>query len=350
MKKISVIIPCYNVERWIDRCMKSIAVQTFGIENLEVICVDDASTDSTWEHLQKWEQQYPDNVLLIRQAVNQRQGAARNLGLQYASSDWIAFVDADDWLEADYFERLYDPVMRFACDMVSCGWGRDTSESLTYFDDIYRKESNEEHYIVADTTEITRLLLVRSKFIDTGVWGKIIRKNMILEHHMFFPENLTYEDMYWRPLLDIYAKGIYLIDEKLYHYFENSCSTVLSLNADHHMDWITMQMKIWTEYHKRGLWDEYHEEIEFALLADAVGFLKLLVLRYEKPSFSIFQLEKNMIRQYVSDYRRNKYVSNITEVEIHDIFLKMLYSDLDKKGFQDIVEDIKNAQNTEVRK
>ena len=349
MKKISVIIPCYNVEHWIDRCMQSIAAQTFGMEKLEIICVDDASTDNTWVHLQEWEQLYPDNVLLIQQNVNRRQGAARNLGLQYASADWIAFVDADDWLEADYFERLYGPVTRFACDMVSCGWGRDASASLGYFEDIYRKESNEEHYLVADTAEITRLMLVRSQFIDTGVWGKLIRRHLILEHQMFFPEDLTYEDMYWRPLLDIYAKGIYLIDEKLYHYFENPCSTVLSLNADHHMDWITVQMKKWADYHKRRIWEEYQEELEFGLLVSAVGFLKLLVLRYEKPSFSLFQLEKNVIQQYVPDYRKNKYISSITEVEIQDIFLNMLYSDQNKKEFQDMVEKIKNSQNTDIK-
>ena len=82
MKKISVIIPCYNVERWVDRCLTSIIRQTTGINELEIICIDDASTDNTWEHLQEWEQRYPENILLIRQEVNRRQGTARNIGLR----------------------------------------------------------------------------------------------------------------------------------------------------------------------------------------------------------------------------------------------------------------------------
>ena len=110
MKKISVIIPCYNIAPWIDRCMASIAVQTIGLDDLEVICIDDASTDGTWEHLQRWERKFPDHILLIRQDVNRRQGAARNLGLQYASAPYIAFVDGDDQLEPDYFEQLYAPI------------------------------------------------------------------------------------------------------------------------------------------------------------------------------------------------------------------------------------------------
>lgn len=130
MRKISVIIPCYNVASYVDRCITSIVVQTIGIDNLEIICIDDASTDHTWEHLQKWEQKFPENILLIRQEVNRRQGAARNVGLQYASADWVAFVDADDWLEPDYFEQLYAPVTQFECDVVSCDWRRDVSSSL----------------------------------------------------------------------------------------------------------------------------------------------------------------------------------------------------------------------------
>ena len=63
MNKISVIIPCCNVERWIDRCMTSITSQTIGMGNLEIICVDDASADDTWGHLKEWERSFPENVL-----------------------------------------------------------------------------------------------------------------------------------------------------------------------------------------------------------------------------------------------------------------------------------------------
>lgn len=70
MPKISIIIPCYNVASYIDRCMTSIVAQTMGMDSLEIICIDDASTDDTWAHLQRWERLLPDQVLLIRQEVN----------------------------------------------------------------------------------------------------------------------------------------------------------------------------------------------------------------------------------------------------------------------------------------
>lgn len=77
-------------------------------------------------------------------------------------------------------------------------------------------------------------------------------------------------------------------------------------------------------------------------LTDAVAFFKMLVLRYEEPSFSLFQLEKNLIRQYVPDYRNNKYISVISEIEQQAILLRTLYSNPSKKEFQDIVETVKN--------
>ena len=102
MAKISIIIPCYNVAEYIDRCLNSIISQTIGLEALEIICIDDASTDNTWQKLQQWEHSYPEQILLVHCDNNARQGTARNIGLSYASSLWISFIDSDDWIEPDY--------------------------------------------------------------------------------------------------------------------------------------------------------------------------------------------------------------------------------------------------------
>ena len=75
-EKISVIIPCYNVEKYIDRCLASVARQTIGIEKLEIICVNDASTDGTWQKLSAWERKYPQNILLVDCAQNGKLGRA----------------------------------------------------------------------------------------------------------------------------------------------------------------------------------------------------------------------------------------------------------------------------------
>ena len=334
MKKITVIIPCYNVARWIDRCMMSVAVQTIGMDNLEIICVDDASTDGTWEHLQKWEQSFPDQVLLIRQEGNRRQGAARNLGLQYASADWVAFVDADDWLEPDCLEELYAPVGSYICDVVACGMAQDSSRSLEYFKEEDRG-SGQGRYIRSDTRE-RKKEAVLTKPLGFTAWAKLIRKSLLLEHQLYFPEGLAYEDNYWIPLLHIYADYLYVTEKKLYHWFVHDASTIHSKNGSHHIDRATIQMMKWEDYGKRGLLQPYREELEYDFLYYAVCFMKTLVFYHDHPSFSHYQLEREIVCQRIPGHIMDLYADTFSGIE--GILFQGLCHPLDKTGFEALVE------------
>lgn len=338
MKKISVIIPCYNVAPYIDRCMMSIVTQTIGVDDLEIICVDDASTDDTWAHLQRWEQQFTNSIILIRLDVNRRLGAARNIGFSYASAEWISFVDADDWLEPDYFELLYRPVEIYKVEVVVCGIREDTSESLTFFSNADRCGEKDEYYI-ADEKRITKMW-IRYKILGSSSCAKIIHRDLIINHNLFFVEGLVYEDHHWIPLLHIYATHAYVIGEKLYHYYHNIHSIVRSKNEDYHIDWVTVQMLKREDYRRRGLFQEFREELEEDALDDAVGFMKMLILRYDQPSFSLFQLEKEFIQQFIPDYKSNAYVDDY--IGLATTFLEMLYSFVSKSEFQRIVEQLKD--------
>lgn len=336
MKKISVIIPCYNVSAYIDRCMTSVTRQTTGMDSLEIICVDDASTDDTWKYLQKWEQMYPDDILLIRQEVNRRQGAARNLGLQYATAEWITFIDADDWLEKDYFERLYDPILKYGCDVSFCEWKTDTSNALTYFMQEEKEREPEDHYFTADTDE-KRKKWIGNRILGDSPCGKIIRKSLLMDCRIFFPEDLAYEDMYWAPLLHVYAKSAYKVKESLYHYFVGNSSTVRSRNSDYHIDWISVQLIKWNDYSERGLMKKYPKELEQDVLNDAACFLKTLVLRYDDPPFSLFLLEREWIMQHIPNHKENPYLVNCAE--IFSVLLDALYSPMNKEEFRIFVEE-----------
>ena len=123
--KINVIVPCYNVEKYIDRCLDSVVGQTIGLDKLEIICVNDASTDGTWDRLSAWEKRYPLNIRLINCPRNGAQGRARNIGLSHAFGSYITFLDADDWMEKDAYERAWRAMKDYNCDIVRYGWIRD---------------------------------------------------------------------------------------------------------------------------------------------------------------------------------------------------------------------------------
>lgn len=337
MKKISVIIPCCNVERWIDRCMTSIAVQTMGIGDLEIICIDDASTDGTWERLQKWEQSFPENVLLIRLEENKMPGAARNIGLQYASAEWIAFVDADDWLEPDYLELLYAPTKDYTCDVVVCGWVLDYAENLVYL----KKEERDDRsaqYIRADTKERKmELLLTRS--LGYTAWAKLVRKGSLLEHRILFPEGLAYEDGYWTTFLHLYADDIYVTGKKLYHWFMRDQSITHGRNEPYHIDRITIQLMKWEELEKRGFLQVYRDELDYDLLYYGICLIKDLVFRYDQPPFSYYLLERQVICERIPEHKMGLYADLFSGS--NGIFFDALLHPLDKTGFQAFIEQVR---------
>ncbi len=341
MKKISVIIPCYNVAAYIDKCMVSITAQTIGIEALEIICIDDASTDGTWEHLQKWEQMFPDDILLLRQPVNRRQGAARNLGLQYASAEWIAFVDADDWLEFDYFQRLYQPTIRFACEVVACSTMRDMAGLDDCFNEA-KRQPGREGCLVTDTKELKEASL-RSKFMGMGPAAKLIQKKLLIESNICFPEELAFEDHYWVPLLYLYTTNIYIIEERLYHYFWNPGSTSLARNKDYHVDLFTIQMMKWKDYRERGLMDRYREALEYDFLWHAVVAMKMVIIYRDELPYPFFCLEQNIIRQQIPDHKKvtDRYMEGFLPGE--QALLHAFYSPVSKNTFQQIAEQIKKS-------
>lgn len=333
MANISVIIPCYNVADYIDRCLTTITSQTIGVNALEIICIDDASTDDTWQHLQVWEQRYPDQMILIHCDQNGRQGTARNIGLQYASTDWIAFIDSDDWLELDYFEKLYQVTQQGDCEIVSCQNKRDFSTDMTFFEN--RKTDKENRFMLIDTVE-KRKLFFNLQSAGFAAWGKIIRKDLLINNQIFFPENLAYEDSYWGPLLHFYAQRVYLVEEYLYHYFVNTQSTVLQKDADYHTDWLTVQSMKWQAWEERGFLAEYREELEYDFLCTCyLGFLKILFLRYTEPSYSLYLLVKEITLKRVPDYRQNTYISQGLN-EFYSTLLESLLLPLSKTQFQQL--------------
>ena len=339
MSKISIIIPCYNVSKYIDRCLTSITCQTIGINSLEIICVDDASTDDTWDKLQQWEQRFPNQMILIHCDVNGRQGTARNIGLKYASAPWVSFIDSDDWIEPDYFEKLYDITTQLDCDVVVCRSGRDSSTSFSYFED--KNTSEESRYMVIDTVEKRKIFLLFHS-MEHLAYGKLIRTSLLTDNQIFFPENLTYEDTFWGSLLHFYAKKVFILEEKLYHYFVNQSSTVLRMNSDHHMDLLTVQSMLWREWQNRGFFDLYREVLEYEFLQSCfLRFIKIIVYRYDKPPYSLYQLLKIFILERVPEYFNNFYLNELEQSELYTLLFQSLSLTMNKEEFNTFTASIK---------
>lgn len=320
-KLISIIIPCYNVEKYIGRCFESLLKQTIGFDKLEIIMVDDRSTDHTWERLIAIEAEYPESVMIIHCDENGHQGRARNIGLQYASAPYVGYVDSDDWIEPDMYEKMYERITAYKCDIVMCQNWRDTAFSDQLL--APKLTGNADRMLEIDTVEKRRTFIACGS-IGYGVWDKLFTRDFLIQNNIFFPEGLAYEDHFFATLLYFYAKKIYIIEERLYHYYVNPASTVLSPNASHHFDILTVDKMMWSECENRGFLARYRKELEYQFLTLCyLAAMKMISLRLTHVPYDFFLELKEETLKRVPNYHNNPYVKDyVTELNL--ILLQLL--------------------------
>lgn len=206
MFKISVIIPIYNMEKYLNRCLDSIVNQTY--KNLEIICVNDGSKDSSLDILNAYKSN--DSRIVVIDKENGGLSSARNAGFEVATSEWISFVDSDDWLDLNtfeevskYFEKNPD-VICFGTHMQG-----DTSEEMLRRDEEYYSIKHEGFVKLTDDIRLTT---------DVATWNKIYKKSIIDKYSLRFPVGKHYEDFpfYWEYIFE--SKTAYYIKDKFYNY------------------------------------------------------------------------------------------------------------------------------------
>lgn len=339
MALISVILPCYNVEQYIDRCLLSITEQSIGLDNIEIICVDDFSTDKTLEKLLSWEKRYPENMMIVQNSINCRQGAARNIGLNYSTADYVTFVDSDDWLEKDYLEILYKEITTNDLQVVSCQLQRDSSIDYTLWNNNADYQKN--LYIINNDND--RKFVIMNQVLG-GACCKLIQKKFLLENNIIYPEYLCYEDLYWREVLHLnFTRGM-VIDKKLYHYYVNPNSTTLGTNAKYHMDYFTIVARLWDYFANNDFLDKFKYELEYEYLIIAgLQIMKVLALRFSDSQYSAFRLLQTILRQRIPSFSENIYISSKYFSEIQLLIINSFYTDLSKYEYDELIDAIKKV-------
>ena len=266
MDKISVIVPVWNAEKFLDKCVNSIIQQTY--ENLEIILVDDGSTDKSYELCLNFAKL--DDRIKVFHKENGGQASARNLALEYATGDFIGFVDNDDWIYPEMCEKLHSNLIQYQADVARC-------------DDCFDEKEPPVNEIRLKLTEKEELF----EMLFQDIWGghvtdRLFRREVIGKNK--FPYSKTIEDMrFMRLLLPNINKEI-STNEKLYFYTirEDNTSHVYSRN---HIN--SYERAI--EYQDRYLEaKKYYPQFEKLLLQKATTFssgtLKMLLKDNKKYS------------------------------------------------------------------
>lgn len=307
MKKVSVIIPCFNATKWLPKCFMSLVQQSIGIAQLELIFVDDASTDNgaTWQMLQEFERAFPESILILQLEENMRQGGARNIALQYATGEYIAFVDADDFVAENFLEEAYRYAKNENADLVQFEYEFYTdrlgtvSSGRTITPEIIEIHSHDE-----------RARLLMAEKVTYGCWNKLYRHALLKEANVTYAEHVIYEEpLFVYPLL-FYAKKIVITNDIFYYYRQNDAGTMrndmkqeetLRMHA-------TVQLAVWNSMKQTPFFAEYYEEIKLyflhTYLYETLYFAKL---RGFTVSFSFYQELEKTVTAEVTDYETSPY-------------------------------------------
>lgn len=261
-KKISIVVPCYNVAKYLPWCMEHLLRQTIGIDNIEIILVDDASTDdgATREVILAYEKQYPESVIAVLLDQNKKQGGARNVGISYAGGEYLMFCDADDWLAPLAMETIYETAVHYNADVTEY-----RCKEVTEYTEIEEKieEGNGSNIVVfSDKEEKRNMLMLSTDEFSFGCMRKMYRMSLIKEHDIRFVEGLIFEEPSFTLPVRIYEKRHVFIDAELYYYYQRPDSTM-------HRNWDANKMdnaKVWLllmeDVKRRGEFTDYEKELE----------------------------------------------------------------------------------------
>lgn len=250
MIKISVIIPVYNAQDYLKECVESLVSQT--LDEIELIFVNDGSKDDSLNILENYRKQYPQKIRIITQE-NKGQASARNLGITHANGEYIGFVDADDYVSTDMYEKMYSLAVKKNCDFVECRYQYLKIEENGCVKRLPCYGNVRPHDKVEDM------------FIDPLVspWNKIYRAKIIKENYITFPEGVVYEDTaFYLKAIPFLKKIDYEPGEYVYH-FLRSGSTMNSKNNKRVENIFPVLSNAIEFYKKNHFWDKYNKELEY---------------------------------------------------------------------------------------
>jgi len=315
---ISIIVPVYNKEKYLRKCIESVMNQT--LKDIEIICVNDGSTDKSSVILEEYAA--CDNRISIVSQENRGLGAARNVGIKTAKGEYIGFVDSDDFVDLTMFEKLYKKAKHNNCDVVITGiymYNTNTGEYWQSRDtNIYRAFSKEGVFTAAEHPVLLQYI---------GVVDKIYKRDFLNKHSLFNPENRIYEDVLFTIKTFVLADRISLIDEPLYYYrkftgysivdeevkedhckfdflknFQESKDFLLSLNLYRHFqrDFLMHQFR-GIDFHRRNLHG----------FKNYKNFMVILHKYLEKSDYEIalsFDFGRNY-RKYIKYMKEKRYIA-----------------------------------------
>lgn len=294
MKKVSVIVPVYGVEKYIAKCLDSLVNQT--LKDIEIIVVNDGSPDNSQKIIDKYVKKYPDKVKSYIKE-NGGQGSARNYGLAKAKGEYIGYVDSDDFINLNMYEKLYNKAKeKDNLDVVICGAKKIYDDNYnTAINPLFLKTNNNK---------------TNAFFGDVGVCNKIYKKEILLNNKLAFRENVWYEDLAFTCKVIINSQKIDFINEPLYNYLVRKGSTMNNSNINRNLEILDAFDDILEYINSKKQYSIYYSYIEYLAIYHIfiVAITRVINIKGVKGKKQVIDKMQSYMKDKFPNYRKNKYI------------------------------------------
>ena len=294
---VSVIIPVYNVEAYLSRCLDSVCNQT--LEDIEIICVNDCSPDNSLQILQEYKNK-DARIKIINHVANAGLSAARNTGLKNASGEFVYFLDSDDWIDLDFLEKMYELAANQDLKAICC------TNILS----------------VTENNECSKLI---KRDFEQGIypyykacqmaWSWLLKKDFLEQFNVVFPEGFKYEDTYFFYVLIRSLENVYITNETAYYHFENKNSIMGQSKNRVIKDFDIIKIV-------ELIYDKYKEDDKLSVWSVPFFYMPKYMLSCHENKEKFFSLLQNLFLKMKDDVYKHK----------------NLYSSLEMKFFDEIVQ------------
>ncbi len=323
--KVSIIVPVYNSKIYLRRCLDSIVNQT--LEEIEIILVNDCSTDESSYILEEYKEKYPQKITLIDLKENKKPGGARNEGMNIAKGEYIGFVDSDDYIEKIMYEELYKLAKLDDYDMVDCGFDNKSVKKMAL-------STTKETWGELDIEKRRRLVAYPG-----FVWSKIIKRSILIDNNIRFREKITFEDVDFMPVVMLYLRKVYASDLVLYYYTNNATSITSDLHAVIQIrDKMEALRCLVKKFKELNAYENYKEEITFTIYNMYIYMVKFYALGGEEDDvdYEMFKELQEFFFELVDyDYHNNKYILELDKK-------KRMYAELNNVDYRMILDTLLN--------
>ena len=303
MKSVSVIVPFYNVENYIEKCLNTLVHQT--LEDIEIILVNDGSQDRSMVVVKKFLEQYPDKITYLEKE-NGGLSDARNYALPYAKGEYIAFLDSDDYVEKTMYKDMYELAKKEDSDMVECNF---------YWE--YPNKKKEDIGVVYNGK---KEMLEKVRVV---AWNKLIKKEVLEKSKVTFPKGYRYEDVEFTYKLIPYLDKVSFLKKPCVHYIQREGSISNNQNERNKEIFDVLEHVI-DFYKENDLYNEYKYELEYVYVRYAFcsSLLRIVKIKDENVQRKLLDLTWEKVNTTFPEWKQNPVLKS--KKDLKSIYLKTI--------------------------